>query len=178
MEPVLDTLTAEFREKVILLIENCKSRGITMHPYFTLRDPFSQAKLWRQSRTSYEILQKIKDLKAQNALFLAYCIESVGKQYGGHVTNAIPGLSWHQWGEAVDSVWIVNNKSVWSTTQTVNGLNGYMVYADEAKKLGLDAGFNWKNFKDSPHVQFRKAASPLFEFSIEQIDSEMKKRFG
>lgn len=178
MEPVLNKLVDGFKEKVIQLIENCRNRGIIMQPYFTLRDPFTQGKLWRQSRTSIEIAKKIEELKNQNANFLAHCIESVGKQYGEHVTNAIPGLSWHQWGEAVDSVWVVNNKSVWSTEQTIKGLNGYMVYADEAKKLGLDAGFYWTKFKDSPHVQYRKAANPLIEPSIVQVDQEMEKRFG
>ena len=153
-------------------------RGIVMQPYFTLRDPFTQAKLWRQSRTAIEILNKINDLKCQQANFLAHCIESVGKQYGEHVTNAIPGLSWHQWGEAVDSVWVVNNKSEWSLQKTINGLNGYMVYAAEAKKLGLDAGYYWQKFKDSPHVQFQKAASPLGKFSLIEINDKMQKKFS
>jgi hypothetical protein len=69
---------------------------------------------------------------SEHALFLAQCIERVGKQFGEHVTNAIPGLSWHQWGEAADSAWVVDNEVVWSIEETVNGLNGYMVYADEA----------------------------------------------
>ena len=178
MDPILEKLVDGFQQKVIQMIANCKNRGIIMQPYFTLRDPFTQAKLWRQSRTAFEVEKKIEELKNQNVFFLAYCLESVGKQYGAHVTNAIPGLSWHQWGEAVDSVWVVNNKSEWSTEKTVNGLNGYMVYADEAKKLGLDSGFYWTKFKDSPHVQFRKAANPLIELTLQQIDEEMQKRFG
>ena len=64
----------------------------------------------------------------------------VGPQKGDPVTNAIPGLSWHQWGEAVDCFWVVNNKAVWDLETVVNGLNRFMVYANEAKKLGLDAG--------------------------------------
>lgn len=178
MDPITDKLVDGFQQLVIQLIVNCKKRGIDMQPYFTLRDPYTQAKLWRQSRTSFEVQKKIDELKSKNAHFLAHCIESVGKQYGPHVTNAIPGLSWHQWGEAVDSVWIVNKKAEWSTQKTINGLNGYMVYADEAKKLGLEAGFYWPKFKDSPHVQYRKAASPLVQLSIIQIDHEMEKRFS
>jgi peptidoglycan LD-endopeptidase CwlK len=177
MEPVLDSLVDGFQQKVIQLIQNCEQGGIIMQPYFTLRDPFKQAEFWRQSRTTFEIQKKIEELKQSGAFFLAHCIESVGKKYGEHVTNAIPGLSWHQWGEAVDSVWVVNKKSEWSTQITIKGLNGYMVYADEAKKLGLDSGFFWTKFKDSPHVQFRKAPSPLVELTLIQIDAEMEKRF-
>ena len=60
MEPVLNKLVDGFKEKVIQLIENCRNRGIIMQPYFTLRDPFTQGKLWRQSRTSIEIAKKIE----------------------------------------------------------------------------------------------------------------------
>jgi hypothetical protein len=177
-EPALENLVDGFRQKVVELIENCKNRGIIMRPYFTLRDPFTQAKLWRQSRTSQKIKEKIDELKNQNAPFLAHCLESVGKQHGPHVTNAIPGLSWHQWGEAVDCEWVVNGETVWSTEETVDGLNGYMVYAAEAKKLELEAGFFWTTFQDSGHVQFRKAANPLGDLTIVQIDKEMENRFG
>lgn len=45
MEPVLETLVDGFQQQVIQLLQNCQNRGITMHPYFTLRDPFTQAKL-------------------------------------------------------------------------------------------------------------------------------------
>ena len=178
MVPVLEKLVDGFQQNVIQLLENCKNRGIIMQPYFTLRDPFTQAKLWRQSRSGFQIQKKIDELKSENALFLAHCIDSVGKQHGIHVTNAIPGLSWHQWGEAVDSAWVVDNEFVWSIEETVDGLNGYMVYADEAKKLGLDAGFFWTTFQDSSHVQFRKAANPLVDMTIIQIDQEMQNRFG
>lgn len=178
MEPILNTLVIEFREKVVQLIDNCKNRGIIMQPYFTLRDPYTQAKLWRQSRTTSEITKKIDELRSLDAKFLAHCIETVGKQYGNLVTNAIPGLSWHQWGEAVDSVWVVNNKAIWSSEHTINGQNGYMVYADEARKLGLDAGFYWTRLKDSPHVQLRRVANPLRILSILEIDKEMENRFG
>lgn len=102
----------------------------------------------------------------------------MGKQFGPHVTNAIPGLSWHQWGEAVDSVWVVNDESIWSIEVMVDGLNGYMVYADEAKKLGLEAGFFWTSFQDSPHVQLREAANPLGDLTIVQVNQEMENRFG
>ncbi len=178
MNPILTQLVDGFQQKVVQLLQNCAARGITMQPYFALRDPFTQARLWRQSRTTYEIQKKIKELNNQQAPFLAHCLESVGPQQGAHVTNAIPGLSWHQWGEAVDSVWVVNKQAVWSTEQTVNGLNGYMIYADEARKIGLDAGFFWPKFKDSPHVQYRKAANPLGALSLVAIDQEMKQRFG
>jgi hypothetical protein len=125
-----------------------------------------------------EIQGKIKELENKKAEFLAFCIESVGPQHGIPVTNALPGMSWHQWGEAVDCFWVVNGTAIWDTTTLVNGQNGYVVYADEAKKLGLDSGFYWVKIKDVPHVQLRSVSNPTQIYSIVEIDRIMKERFG
>lgn len=174
----LQPLVAEFRAKVEDLVANCRQHGGEMRPYCALRTPFEQAKLWRQSRALEEIRDKIASLKAAGADFLAHCIESVGPQNGGHVTNAPPGLSWHQWGEAVDCMWIVGGQAEWSTTKKVNGVNGYRLYAEEARKLGLSAGGLWTSFKDWPHVQLRAAGSPEKIMPLKDIDAEMRRRFG
>ncbi len=174
----LNLLIPEFKERVITLLQNCKNRGIEMRPNEGLRDPFVQARYWRQSRTKQTIAKKVQELKTSNAPFLAHCIESIGPQHGDPVTNALPGLSWHQWGEALDCFWVVKGKAVWDLTTTVNGLNGFMIYAAEAKKLGLEAGLFWTSLQDSPHVQLRKAANPLSTFTLQKIDQVMKERFG
>src|SRR5262249_20995053 len=146
-----------------------QQRGIEMRPYTTLRDPFEQARLWRQSRSHEQIERKIQEFREAHAEFLAHCLESVGPQSGDPVTNAAPGLSWHQWGEAVDCFWLVNGQAEWSTTKLVNGLNGYRVYAEEAQRLGLTAGGLWSGLKDWPHVQLQVAGSPLGLFTLVQI---------
>ena len=174
----LSALVDEFRPKVIALLQRCSARGTPMRPYSTLRSPFEQARLWRQSRSKEEIEARIVELRNRSAPFLADCIERVGSQLGDPVTNAIPGLSWHQWGEAVDCFWLVGGAAEWSTTKKINGLNGYQVYAEEAQSAGLTAGGLWSSFKDWPHVQLRSASSPLKVMSLTAIDMEMKQRFG
>jgi peptidoglycan L-alanyl-D-glutamate endopeptidase CwlK len=174
----LNTLTPEFKEKVELLLANCNNAGYPMRPTFAIRTPVEQAALWRQSRSGEDVAQQIQTLRDQAAGFLADCIVAAGPRSGGHVTNALPGLSWHQWGEALDCVWIVDGKENWSTTLLVNGKNGYAVYAQEAKKIGLNAGGYWKSFKDWPHVQLRAAANPLNVLTLQQVNDTMKERFG
>ncbi|MDD5435862.1 MAG: M15 family metallopeptidase [Nitrospira sp.] len=174
----MNNLVPEFREKTKRLIEVGLKLGVEMRPYFTLRTPFEQAKLWRQSRTKEEIENKIIEFRMGGAEFLAYCIESVGIQNGEHVTNAPPGFSWHQWGEAADCLWVVEGKAEWSTTKKINGINGYTIYAEQAKILGLDAGGNWKSFKDWPHVQLRSQSSPEKLYSLKDINEIMKDRFS
>jgi peptidoglycan L-alanyl-D-glutamate endopeptidase CwlK len=174
----LNQLVDGFRDTVENLIANCGRRGVEMRPNAGLRTPFDQARLWRQSRTTEEILEKIDDLRTAGADFLAFCLESVGPQHGAPVTNAPPGFSWHQWGEALDCFWVVDGRAEWSTVKKVNGLNGYHVYAEEAEELELTAGGHWTTLKDWPHVQMRAASSPGKIMSINQIDEGMRARFG
>ncbi len=177
MSADLTLLMPEFRLKVITLLQNCAHRGIELRPRATLRDPFIQARYWRQSRPIAEINQKIKDLKANGAHFIADCIHAVGFQQGAHVTNAIPGLSWHQWGEAVDCFWVMDEHAIQFLHTPTHETNGLMIYATEAEKIGLDAGFFWESFRDAPHVQLRKAASPASLYTLAAIDAEMQMRF-
>lgn len=174
----LKPLVPEFREKVEALIANCRNRGVEMRPNEALRDPWRQARLWRQSRTIQQITDKIAELASKGAPYLADILKNVGPQHGPHVTGSPPGFSWHQWAEACDCFWVVNGHAEWSEKKKVSGLNGYAVYAEEAGRLGLDAGGLWPKFKDWPHVQFRSAASPAKLFTVPQIDAKMKERWG
>jgi peptidoglycan LD-endopeptidase CwlK len=173
----LSALLPAFRIRVEDLVSACRRRGVEMRPYMALRDPFEQARLWRQSRAREEIEVKIAELRSGGAPFLAHCIETAGDRNGPKVTHAIPGLSWHQWGEAIDSFWFVGGQAEWSTTKQLGALNGYQVYAEEASKLGLDAGGLWRRFKDWPHVQLRPSPSPLGSMTLAEIDAEMSRRF-
>lgn len=174
----LNDLNPEFKARVEQLLAACEASGYPMKPYFTLRTPFEQAALWRQSRSRYQVDQKVAELRSNGAGFLAHCIESVGPQNGRPVTNAIPGLSWHQWGEAVDCFWLVEGAAEWSPGREVNGANGYVKYAEIAQSLGLTAGGFWTSFKDWPHVQQRSDGNPGRIYTLEQVNQQMEARFG
>lgn len=178
MSQDLNDLIPAFKAQVEQLLSECESSDYPMRQFFTLRTPFEQGKLWRQSRSKQQVEQKINELRTSGADFLAHCIESVGSQNGRHVTNAIPGLSWHQWGEAVDCFWLIDGNAEWSTRRKINGVNGYTNYANIAKSLGLTAGGFWSSFKDWPHVQLRKESNPVKVFSLQEINREMADRFG
>lgn len=174
----LNDLESGFKASVVELIGLTGDAGYTMRPYFTLRTPFEQAKLWRQSRPIEEINIEVSRFENAGADFLAFCLDSVGPQNGDPVTNALPGYSWHQWGEAVDCFWLVNGKAVWSSRKKINGKNGYRVYANTAVSMGLTSGGFWSSLKDWPHVQLRKTSSPKSVFSIHQINEQMSNQFG
>src|SRR5262249_62261035 len=98
----INDLIPEFLPPAELLLQNCLARGIEMRPFHTLRDPFEQARLWRQSRTTEEVKRKGAAFRDAGAGFLAFCLGRVGKQFCRHVTNAAPGPSLHLWGGAID----------------------------------------------------------------------------
>lgn len=179
MAIALDGLDAAFRSKVEDLLKTLTALGVDMRPYFGLRTLEQQAILWRQSRSIEEITAATLKLKNAGAGFLAKVLENVGPQHGPHVTNALPGLSWHQWGEALDCFWSLNGTAEWSTTKIEDGINGYKVYATRAKDIGLDAGGFWGSFKDWPHVQLRNVGSPVGAgMTLAEIDAEMQLRFS
>ena len=174
----LDLLVPQFKARVLALLARCRDRGVEMRPYNGLRSPLEQARLWRQSRSIEEIERRSAELQAQGAQFLAGCLRRAGAQHGDHVTDASPGLSWHQWGEAVDCFWLVDAQAEWSSRRLVDGRNGYRIYADEAQALGLHPAGHWKTFKDWPHVQRLADASPLSTMSLVEIDAAMERCFG
>lgn len=174
----LDKLAPGLRARLLRAIRRCGALGCEMRPNNGLRDPFEQARLWRQSRSREEIDAKILEFETGGAAFLAECLHSVGPQHGQKVTDTPPGFSWHQWGEAVDCFWFVDGKAEWSTRKFVDGLNGYQVFATEAQRAGLTAGGHWSNFKDWPHVQLRTASNVGAIMSLQEIDAAMRERFG
>ncbi|GLI22128.1 hypothetical protein GGQ86_000571 [Xanthobacter flavus] len=179
MSVKINDLVEPFRDQVAQLLARCEARGIRMVPTETLRTPWQQAIYWRQSRSIVEIRAAVEQLRGEGASFLAEVIEAVGPRNGDEVTRALPGNSWHQWGEAIDCFWEVDGKAEWSTVKKVNGLNGYTVYAEEAATLGLDAGLKWSSFKDAPHVQMRSVANPKSSgLTWAQIDATMRARFS
>jgi peptidoglycan LD-endopeptidase CwlK len=167
-----DDLDQAFREKLDKTIADCDAKGVIMVPYIGIRDPWEQARLWRQSRSGTVVRAAIKDLKDQGADFLAKVLEDVGPQDPGPKrTGALPGFSWHQWGEACDCYRRINGGADWDT-------KNYEFYAKTAEDNGLTAGGYWNSLKDWPHVQLRATDSPLSHYSIKKINEVMIERFG
>ena len=171
-------LNKEFKDKIDRLLENCLKRGVEMRIREGIRHPLIQANYWRQSRSTGETADKIRQLKSGGAAFLAYCLEKAATAPGKHATNAIPGLSWHQWGEAADFDWMVNGKPCHDTHIKINNLNGYEVYAMEARRLDLECGFFWTSFPDACHIQLRAVQDPSKLYSLQEIDNRMSAFFA
>lgn len=168
----LDKLDPVFEEKANELIHACGNAGYRFKPTSAWRDPKEQGKLWRRSRTTITIKAELIKLRLMKCDFLADCIENAGPQDGLWATNAIPGNSWHQWGEALDCLAIDHN-----TGQIISDGQhpAYKCYYDEAVKLGMTTGYHWG---DAGHVQLRVESAPDKLYSLKQINDEMQKRYG
>ncbi|SHG98687.1 D-alanyl-D-alanine carboxypeptidase [Kaistia soli DSM 19436] len=173
MAAELSLLNPGFGALCKTLLETCSQHGAEMRPNEGVRDPWQQARYWRQSRSKEEITAAIARLNNSGANYIAEILDEVGAQHGDPVTNALPGASWHQWGLALDCFWLVGGVAEWSTSRTVNGINGYRLYADQAEQLDLTAGGRWRSIKDWPHVQAKGPVSPLNKFTWAEINDEM-----
>ena len=84
----LTKLDSALQQKISELLQACRARGVEMRAYDGLRTPAEQAKLWRQSRPIEKIKQKIDQLHAAGAHYLAGVLSAVGPASGPHVTAA------------------------------------------------------------------------------------------
>lgn len=177
-EEVLASLVPEFREKLeAYLAWLLEERNVKMVPYFGLRTPAEQAKLWRQSRTTADVKEAIAKLKAEKAPYLASVLEKGAPANGPWATNALPGQSWHQFGEGVDCYWEVNGSPVWSASQIIHGYptNGYAHYSNFCQSFGLTS---LASIGDYGHLQLRAGSGPHKIMSWPDIDKAMKEKFG
>lgn len=163
----LADLTDDFRPKAVTLLQNMHVRGFEMHPCWTLRSPQEQANLWQQSRTDTEVAVAIQSLKDRGAHWLSSVLAACPRLMGkAEVTKALPGESWHHFGEAVDCFWYYGGIARW-------GGPAYDVWKQEAMKLGLTT----LTF-ERVHVQLRPNGSPATIYQWPDIDARLKARFG
>lgn len=169
----VDLLVPEFRLRLVELLSQCSEAGAKMVPFFTLRGPATQGKLWCRSRSWAEASAQRTLLEGAGAPKLARYLKEEWCSTDRWATNALPGCSWHQWGEACDCFLEVQGRAAWQSSVYHN------IYAMKARELGLESGALWPISKDPVHVQLRKLSNPIGMdgFSWELIESEMSKRF-
>jgi hypothetical protein len=167
---ILAGLESVFRVKLDDVIAACGEAGFRVVPYQGYRSPAEQACLWRQSRSRSEIEERMRLLRAAGAATIADLVEGVGPQFGPHVTNALPGESWHQFGRAADC-YVQSpdtGRALWRDRKVDGDEFGlaaklYERFGRLAESTGLTWGGRWA-IGDFGHVQLDKASSPLAQF--------------
>lgn len=174
----LHALTEEMLEKVMKVLDLTNNHGLDVLGIDSYRDPWTQARLYRKSRSRQEIEEKIDHLQSDGFPRLAAIIAFVGPQdgeYGKHVTNAAPGESWHQFGEAWDAcpmfdskrlLWEIKSGSPeFTRANIIWGTFGQCV-----REAGLIWAGDWTSFKEKPHCQLRTGQNPLDTFNPDEVE--------
>jgi len=163
----LEDLVAGLQEKAKLVQQACEeAAGFDLLIYCTLRPLEEQARLWRQSRSRHEIDLKQQTMRSRGYDLLADIIESVGPQYGEHVTNAAPGESWHNYGEAFDAVPLLGGKPAWNY---LKAKSYWDAYGEAVRQAGLFWAGDWISFREYPHAQLRQGGNPLKTLTPDQV---------
>ena len=149
-ENILKDLDINFAEKLRQAIHELRDEGYTIKPVQGLRTLQTQAKLWRRGRSTKTINDRIESLRNNHCHFLADTIHNVGPQKENTIaTNAIPGLSWHNWGRACDFLFFDNNGHI-----VHNGdAPCYKKLAEKAEKYGLTSSLSFKSIREAGHIQ-------------------------
>ena len=117
--------------------------------YCTYRTPEEQAVLYRRGRSITQMFAKAAELKEEfGRPDLAEILLRTQPQTGQIVTNAGPGQSAHNYGEAFDAVPLLGGKPVWSLADPL-----YLLYGRLSIAAGLDWAGRWKSFREGPHSQ-------------------------
>ena len=163
----LKDLVPEASKKALLVQQACKEAvGFDLLIYCTLRPLEEQARLYRQSRSRKEIDAKMEKMIRRGFDYLANVIESVGPCYGRHVTNAAPGESWHNYGEAWDGVPLIGGKPAWNYLQAKSYWDAY---GEAVRQVGMNWAGDWTGFREYPHAQLKQGGNPLKTMGSEEI---------
>lgn len=123
-------LYPKFLELIKTLLVNCQNRGYTFFAISAYRSPEEQSKLYAIGRTSA----------------------------GKVVTNAKAYESYHNFGLAVDLCHDLDHKKE-NGLQPSWDMAAYKVLQEEAHKLGLTSGLDFKSFPEGPHIQYKSSLS-------------------
>lgn len=169
----LNDLDPSMRNSLNTLLSNLKSKhGLEFVAYSTLRGPGVQANLFAQSRTPKELRDGTRirsgrevpgylQLEDEGAPWLASLLRQARPLVGRHVTDALPGRSWHQFGMAADLYLSVNGRAVW------NDRKAFATLVNEARLSGLHT-VSW----EANHVQLMPAAAPSYSWA--ELDKILK----
>lgn len=173
----LDALVLPVRLDALELHRLARDADLALQQLDTYRDPWDQARFYRQSRTRAEIVAKQAQLEARGFPYLSTIIDQVGPQQGtleAHVTYAGPGESWHQFGEALDACPYMgdpgNSPLAWAIgpkhADYEKAQRRWQLYRAICQRFDLREIGAW----DGPHAQ-RRAGHPLDVLTADEVNA-------
>lgn len=167
-----ESLDKKFHDKLYAFIDKCQALDIVLSFDKGFVHPTEQAKLWKQSRSDSQIDEKIAELDAAGASFLVKLLSEASPKPGVHMTDDLPGCTWHNWGQAYIYTVLGEDGRDLIPTSSV-----YQKTAEIAKSVGLTSGYYLKP-KQPYLIQLSVYKSPNAEYSIKEISKEMERLYG
>ena len=151
-------------ETMVDRFENDHSHDHDHHllPYCTRRSMVEQARAYRRTRRTAQVMRKADHLRDRGYHGLAAVLIDVGPVGSAadlgrkHRTKAAPGESFHQYGLAADCAPVVDGKIDWDDENP-----DWQIYGRIAEDLDLVWAGHWHSFPESPHVQVHHWGNPL-----------------
>lgn len=179
MAQEISLLIPDFRKQLLRCIAAAREQKLGIEVISTVITPLEQGSLWRQGRTRTDAELKVMALQNAKANYLADCLQRAVAQGTNLATDLLPGLSWQQWGESAQIVWIDNgNKVNWSSRTDFGRGNGYRKFAEICQQFNIhscgeeaDNDVSWRT------IRLRQEPLPTDVYTLTQIDAEMRRRF-
>jgi peptidoglycan L-alanyl-D-glutamate endopeptidase CwlK len=108
----------------------------------------------------------MRKLQSRGFGFLSEILAHVGPCYGKHVTNAGPGESWHNYGQAWDAVPLIGGKPVWNYLE---GKDYWDAYGEAVRQSGMHWAGDWTTFREYPHAQLKPGSNPLKMLTPDEV---------
>lgn len=141
----LSELHPKFRPRVEQWLAAVEARGIDLLVVETRRTMAVAEAYFAQGRQSPIEINELRRKAGLRTIGLQECVRVI--------TKAPPGMSWHIYGLAVDFVPMVGRVLDWNYDPD-DAADYYDEIAEEAKRLGMTWGGDWRSFKDYPHVEW------------------------
>lgn len=152
-----DTLLAQIAKLQAQLNALIKARPTAIQPLVKRK---ADMVVKAMSNLGYQVtvFQGFRSFEEQNALY------AQGRtKPGAIVTNAKGGDSFHNYGVAVDIVFVVNGKPSWSSKHP------WKTLGKVGKEYGFEWGGDWEDFVDLPHFQLTQGYT-LRNFKSNEVD--------
>jgi peptidoglycan L-alanyl-D-glutamate endopeptidase CwlK len=171
----IEDLLPELARKAERILRQCEEAGLELHIRCTWRPLEKQAVLYRASHTREQVTAKIALLRQRRFGFLADILLEVGPQPTSKraVTNAAPGESWHNYGEAFDAVPVIGGQEMWNYNDAPFEWD---MYGQLVREAGLTWGGDWRRLRDFPHAQLRAETNPLKVMTAEEVRAVLRGR--
>jgi len=171
----IDALDISFAEKFMNVRVECMKQSIITQPVLGFINVFLHAEIWKQSKQDQAVDEAIAKLQNEGCNFLSSILMCASSVHSKHKTNRLPGMSWHNWGRAVD-VKLMHKDSLNEIDKNDQKVQIFEDIVSE-NELYLDQDACGFGCSDGYHLQDSNIFSPEDVYEPHKIDKEIYRSY-